>query len=465
MVDLKKALETLRNFVYSSRVLEAMAEAVISTRLYKPKKDEIKLVEMASQLAKSEGEKSQFFVDMTSVAMRLRLFYSKKKKSSKAEELSRSMAITLRNALERASSGKLNLVDADKSRIEALAKYWEDVASIESTVKSILLESEMKEKAESYIREGRPDEAIRDLQEILEEKKKTGDTAEIVTTLREIALVLRKKGDLEGALKYCQKAANLDPLAWFDVGFVLSNMQHYEDSIKAYKKFLKESPENAFAWNNIAWAYENLQDFSKSLKGYEKALALDPRLVQSMLGKSRILWKQGKVKQAINVSEEVLAIDPNNQLVLTNLTAFYNDTLLDYEKAAYYAEKALEQNPNDLIPRSNLAEVLITAGHYKKARFHAEEVLKLEKNPSRRLAMYFTVSSSYFFEGKVKEGIEYLEALMSYRASLPQNFTNDWAYKGISNFIAKSDIPEDYKTKLFEARNRIDGSSDTSIDE
>jgi len=432
-----------------------MAEAATFTRFYKPKDDENKLVEMTSKLAKSEGEKSQFFVDMTSAAMRLRLFYSKKKKSSEAEELSRSMAITLRNALERANSGKLNLVDADKSRIEVLAKYWEDVASIESAVKSTLLESEMKEEAESYIREGRPDEAIRDLQEILEEKKKTGDTAEIVATLREIAVVLRKKGDLEGALKYCRKAANIDPLAWFDVGFILGDMQHYEDSIKAYKRYLKEIPENIFAWNNIAWAYENLQDFSKSLKAYEKALALNPRLVRSLVGKSTVLWKQGKVKQAINVSEDVLAIEPNNQLMLTHLTAFYNDTLHDYEKALYYAEKALEQNPNDLISKSNLAEILITAGRYKKARFHAEEVLKLEKNPSRRLAMYFTVSSSYFFEGKVKEGIECLEALMNYRASLPQNFTNDWAYKGISNFIAESDIQEDYKAKLFEARNRI----------
>ncbi|MFX0203104.1 MAG: tetratricopeptide repeat protein [Candidatus Hodarchaeota archaeon] len=455
MVNLKKIWNRIEDFLHSPRQLESMAEARISF-FYKPKKDEDKLAEMISRLAKSEKESILFFSNMCEVAMRLRLFYLEKKKVSKSYEVSRLMANSLCDALERVNSGNLALSDTDKHRLEAFVKYWEDISSIGSSIKSTLIEDEIKEITEFYIREGRLDEGISDLKAILEEKRKTGNKTEIVVTLRAMADFMRKKRDLEGALKYYQEAVNIDPRAWFDVGFILGEMQKYVESLEAYENFLEEVPKNVYALNNAGWTLENLQEFSKSLKYYEKALTYDPTLVSSWLGKGRILLEQGSFDQAIKANEKVLEIDPDNQRALTNLTAIYNDVLKDYEKAVYYAEKSFDKNPKDLISRSNLVESLITARRYKEARSHANNVLKLDYDPSRRLAMYFMISLSYFLEGKIKEGTKCLDTFMDYRTSLPENFKNNWVYKGISNFLAESDIQEDYKTKLFGAINSIE---------
>lgn len=458
MVRLRKIGESLRDYFFHPRTLERDAKAAIETSLYSPTKDEARIVKITSELEKSERRVSELLLEMTKVAMRLHLFYSKKR-SSKAEELSLSMANTLRNTLERARSGKLNLVRREKSLVKAIAEYWDSAASIARSVKSTKQETASKEKVESYIREGRHEEALTDLQTVLEAQRKASDKAGMAATLRNIAEVMRKKGDLEGSLDYFQKAANIDSRAWFDVGLILGEMNRFKESITAYEKYLKNVPQSAPAWNNMGWTYENLQNFSKALECYEKALTFDKQFISSWIGKSWILWKQGKLEQAINGYEEILKIDPANQPVLINLTALYNDGLHEYEKAVEYAQRALSVNPSDLSARSNLAEALVPASRYKEARNHAKKILQLDDDPSRKLAMYFTISSSYFLEGKVKEGTEYLNTLMGYRASLPQTFTNHWVYDGISNLITGSSIQEDYRTKLLEAIRSIGRST------
>jgi len=441
-------LESIEKAVQS---LGKKADVAIRSRLYSPKRAEIKLAKITSKLAKSESEIPELSVDMTEIAMQLHSFYDSRMERLKAEKLSRKMFQTLTNILKRAGSGKINLTGRNKSRVGALAGYWKDVAREDAQAR----ESILKEKAQAYIDKGNYDEACKVFQTVLKAKKKINDQAGIAATFRDIAEVMKLKGNTKEALSYFRKAAAINPLAWFDVGFVLGEIQQYKKSITAYNKFLKIVPDDASAWNNKGWAYENLSNFPKALKCYERALTSNPQLVVSWMGKGLMLWRLGRPIQATDAFEEVLKIDPDNQNVLTNLTALYNDSLKNYEKAAYYAQKAFDVNPNDLGAHSNLAESLVSAGRYKEARNHANTVLKIDYNPNHKLAMYFAISSSYFLESNIKEGTKYLKNLEEYRSSLPSTFMNEWNYDGITNLLSKSNIPDNYKTKLFKAINTL----------
>jgi len=306
--------------------------------------------------------------------------------------------------------------------------------------------------SECLIVAGKYDEAIDDLQISLKTKKAEDDQSGTVATLRDIARIMEEKGDLDESLEYLKLVAKIDPLAWSEVGLLLSKMNLHKKSISAYKKFLKKAPENADALYNIGWAYEQRKYFSKALEYYDLAVKSNPDFALALSGKGTILHWLGKNEEAAKAFEESLAIEPRNLLVLKNLTAIYYDFFYDYKGALSYAQRALNIDPKDISAKSNLAEILLPANRYKEARDYAKQVLELDDaTPNHRIAMYFVISTSYFLEGRVQEGNRNLEILTNYLKSLPKTFTINWGYEGISKVIAESNsIQENYKTKLLQ---------------
>jgi tetratricopeptide (TPR) repeat protein len=408
-----------------------------------------------SKLANSKGKVSTLLMNMMEVGVRLHFYYNNKKDISRAEELSLSISNSLSAAQKRASSGELELEEVESTRLEFIAKYWQSEAFRDGAVKLAKQEEILREKVNSNVRDGKFDEAISDLQMILKIKEKSEGATEIVETLREIANVMGKKGDLKGALEYYLKAARTDPYSWFDVGYTLGEMQQYRQSVEAYQRFLKKESKSPSAWNNIGWAYQNLQDFPNALESYRNALELDSQFLSAHMGKSWILMQEGKAEQAINAYEEALKVDPKNQSALIALTGLYNDGMQNYEKAAYYAQRAYDVNPSDPSTATNLAESLVTVGRYEEARDQAKKALRLTDNPSGKLAMYLTIAASYFLQEKTSDGNQQLNELKEYLASLPPTFTNEWTYNGITNIINRSGIPDDAKAKLLEAIKSI----------
>ncbi len=80
---------------------------------------------------------------------------------------------------------------------------------------------------------------------------------------------LQKKGDLEGALSYYQKAVEIDPgnaEAYNDIGVVYENMGDDEAALKMYQKAISVSPHCGPAYTNLALFYEKKGDREKALK-------------------------------------------------------------------------------------------------------------------------------------------------------------------------------------------------------
>jgi tetratricopeptide (TPR) repeat protein len=64
--------------------------------------------------------------------------------------------------------------------------------------------------------------------------------------------------------------------ALFNLAAVLFRLEQYGESIAAYRRALKQDPDNASAWLYLADAYARTQDYVGALQALEKARALDP---------------------------------------------------------------------------------------------------------------------------------------------------------------------------------------------
>ena len=67
-------------------------------------------------------------------------------------------------------------------------------------------------------------------------------------------------------------------MAWFCKGNALTNLNKYEEAIKAYDKAIEINPQYSMAWNNKgAVLYNKLGKVDEAIKAYDKAIEIDPQ--------------------------------------------------------------------------------------------------------------------------------------------------------------------------------------------
>ena len=139
--------------------------------------------------------------------------------------------------------------------------------------------------------------------------------------------------------------------------------------------------------DSLATAHSSLGVYSAYVRQYDIALAegkraieLQPNLPDVVISYAAILTFLGKPEDAIPFFKEGLRLTPNPPSVYLRL---YGVALRDsgqYEEAIAQAQKATEQEPNDLISWVLLTSSLSLGGHEKEARAAAKEVLRISPN-------------------------------------------------------------------------------------
>jgi tetratricopeptide (TPR) repeat protein len=152
----------------------------------------------------------------------------------------------------------------------------------------------------------------------------------LLPTLTNLAGVLQKQGDLNGALDYYRRAQKFEgPIElntieqYNNVGTIFQQQKKYADAQQIYEKALKLSLDNfptaqdiiADIYHNLAGLFYSMKDYAKALSYYEKVLAI----------------------------EEKASIPNRSTLATTyfNIATTY-EALKDSNKAKYYTEKSIE---------------------------------------------------------------------------------------------------------------------------
>jgi adenylate cyclase len=139
--------------------------------------------------------------------------------------------------------------------------------------------------------------------------------------------------------------------------------------------------------DSLATAHTSLGIYSLYARQYDTALAegkrgieLAPNLPDVVMSYAAILTFLGKPEEAIPFFKEGLRLTPNPPSAYLRLFGVALRDSGQYKEAIAQAQKATEQEPNDLISWAVLASSLSLGGHEEEARAAAKEILRISPN-------------------------------------------------------------------------------------
>ncbi len=158
--------------------------------------------------------------------------------------------------------------------------------------------------------------------------------------------LLKKKGDIEGAISNLHKAIQADP-----------------KSLHLKKE--------------LALIYVSQKDIESGLKVIEQILKEDPENVEALIFKGSIKQKQASHEEAIDTFEKVLTIDPKQENIYHILGGIYSEEK-KIEKALTLYNKMVQNIPDSYVGHFFLGKILAQKGNFSDAEKAFEKSLDLK---------------------------------------------------------------------------------------
>lgn len=127
-----------------------------------------------------------------------------------------------------------------------------------------------------------------------------------------------------------------------------------EVALAAFAEASRLRPDYAQAFAYQAFAHHVLGDEREALAACDAALGLDPRDPQALHTRGLVLWKQGRLPDALDALQSAAAADPGNAAVLSDLGDLHA-ALHQYDQAASDLAAAVQLDPSSPEPLLRLA--------------------------------------------------------------------------------------------------------------
>ncbi|MCE1164909.1 MAG: tetratricopeptide repeat protein [Bacteroidetes bacterium] len=164
------------------------------------------------------------------------------------------------------------------------------------------------------------------------------------------ALIMQRMGDMPLAIKYYEKAADLNPnelSILSSLALAYNSNKQYRESNEAYERALKIDPDNALILNNYAYNLSQRgENLNKALDMIKKAVNREPGNSSYLDTMGWIFFMMKDYKNAKEYLERAVSVNGSNAVILEHLGDAYN-ALKDAQKAVYFWKKALELNKSN----------------------------------------------------------------------------------------------------------------------
>jgi tetratricopeptide (TPR) repeat protein len=239
-------------------------------------------------------------------------------------------------------------------------------------------------------------------------KTELADSPDSAEANRELAMLLLDQGRAGEALKYAQRAVEIEPQVWqahMTLGSVLGRLGQPQEALAQHEQALRMNPDFAQAHYNCGVALMELGKVPEAVEQYEQALRLKPDYAEAHYGLGAAFVKLGRPEDAIRHCEEALQINPGDGAAHVNL----GNALLAQGKpddAIQHYEKALWINPDDTKAHVNLGNALLAQGKAGDATRHYEEALRINPNDAEE---HYNLGLALAQAGRVQEAMEQWE--------------------------------------------------------
>lgn len=147
------------------------------------------------------------------------------------------------------------------------------------------------------------------------------------TTLYDLAITLREKGDLDGALQWIEKALSLRPDSTSylcEKGIILRAKGDLRGSISCLIEVMQQHPRNSWYYCEMALTLlecarrvngndaELAHCHHLALQNIDEAIQLDPSHPRHYCEKAVILREMGRLQDALGEVDKAIAIDPSH---------------------------------------------------------------------------------------------------------------------------------------------------------
>jgi tetratricopeptide (TPR) repeat protein len=227
---------------------------------------------------------------------------------------------------------------------------------------------------------GHPDEAILQFRKGLEFYPESADLH------NNLGRVLAARGQLDEATAQLKKAVEIDSNlaeAQNNLGRVLASKGQMDEATAQFKKAVELNPNLADAQNNLGIALLSTRQLEEAKPHFEKAVEINPEFAEAHCYLGIVLYySQDKVPEALAHWREVLRLEPNNVLAMSQmahaLAASPEASDRNAEEAVRLAERAVQlsggQDPGYL---DTLAMAYANAGRFPEASETARRALDL----------------------------------------------------------------------------------------
>jgi tetratricopeptide (TPR) repeat protein len=187
----------------------------------------------------------------------------------------------------------------------------------------------------AYKHQGREEEALRQMRQVLELRPDYADA------WGELGNLLADRGEVQGAVEAYTQALRHNPQfegAYYNLGNLVQGRGEFARAAELYQEALRHNPGFAEARNNLGQAYEALGRGEEALAQYRRALELDPELAQAWYNLAAALEGRGEAKEA------AAAYRRCRQLLLADPEYGQNPRYREYAGRALEGAQRLEGN-------------------------------------------------------------------------------------------------------------------------
>ncbi len=235
----------------------------------------------------------------------------------------------------------------------------------------------------------------------------------------QLGQIYAQRGEFSAAEEQLQKAVRLNPdnpRSRYKLGFVLSKLDRYEEAVAQLNRAVELAPQMAEAHHALAGVYRRMGRAAESARTQAEFERLSRAEVEGRQKSRRIsayhrkgseLLSQDKLSEALAVFEEILRLDPNNDLAYYRMAQIYY-SLGQIDKAAEPAAAAVRIKDHEAAYHHLLALCLGAKGEYAQAITEVEKAIKLMEVSD----FHNTLGNLYFASG------DYQRAIPEYRRAV-----------------------------------------------
>jgi tetratricopeptide (TPR) repeat protein len=164
---------------------------------------------------------------------------------------------------------------------------------------------------------------------------------EVETGIKESADKIRQ-GDLDGAIAQLKGMLDKKPKdanALYLIGMAYVKKQMFPEATGAFLQVAEMAPMFAAAFHQLGVCYQQQDQPEKALEYYRKTIDLDSGNTDAFYNSGLILFKLGRIDEALDRFEKALALKPDDPAFLEMAGRCYINKA-DFAKAIEYLEKA-----------------------------------------------------------------------------------------------------------------------------